>query len=549
MAKVMLVEDDNNLREIYEARLLAEGYTIASAKDGEEALVVAKAEKPDLIISDVMMPKISGFEMLDILRNTEGMKNTKVIMLTALGQADDRARADSLGADRYLVKSQVTLEDIVKAAHELLEPQIATTPSTAAAAAELANVTITPTPAIAVVAPPTEPSVTPTIQAPTLSANAAEPTDTVATPSTIATSLPASETATSSAPVVDIAVPTTNDTSAAPTPGPTVLPEQASTTLAAANDASTSSAAAPTVVAPSVTNLIVPNISATPDLTAVTPSENSSTEPTSSETVSDPVEPESPVVAPEPPEIASVSPTDKSVPAPEVSAEGIEASADAKVESNTSAEEQKTVESQIKDFIKNTSEPDASNSKESAPAVNLLTTIKPTSPPNANTDQVMSDAIDTLIASTEPKLSSDVTAVEVPPLASPDINTDAVTPKPEPLIEPQTPAPSNNEDSDNVTIAHKKMIKPLEATNDKPNLTELLAQEEAKNIINGNAPVIVGAPTSPDSNSQAPTPSESSQPVVAAAQPGNTFTPNYNGENVAVPETKNDGFDPNSIAL
>jgi DNA-binding response OmpR family regulator len=182
MAKVMLVEDDNNLREIYEARLLAEGYTIASAKDGEEALVVAKAEKPDLIISDVMMPKISGFEMLDILRNTEGMKNTKVIMLTALGQADDRARADSLGADRYLVKSQVTLEDIVKAAHELLEPQIATTPSTAAAAAELANVTITPTPAIAVVAPPTEPSVTPTIQAPTLSANAAEPTDTVATP-------------------------------------------------------------------------------------------------------------------------------------------------------------------------------------------------------------------------------------------------------------------------------------------------------------------------------------------------------------------------------
>ncbi len=120
MLKILLVEDDNNLREIYEARLQAEGYVIASAKDGEEALVVAKSEKPDLIISDVMMPKISGFEMLDILRNTPGLQDSKVIMLTALGQAEDQSRASHLGADRYLVKSQVTLEDIVKVAHELL---------------------------------------------------------------------------------------------------------------------------------------------------------------------------------------------------------------------------------------------------------------------------------------------------------------------------------------------------------------------------------------------------------------------------------------------
>lgn len=120
MAKVLLVEDDNNLREIYQARLMAEGYDIVSARDGEEALVVAKQEMPDLVISDVMMPKISGFEMLDILRNTEGLQHVKVIMLTALGQAEDQSRADSLGADRYLVKSQVTLEDIVNAASDLL---------------------------------------------------------------------------------------------------------------------------------------------------------------------------------------------------------------------------------------------------------------------------------------------------------------------------------------------------------------------------------------------------------------------------------------------
>ncbi|MCW1908226.1 MAG: response regulator, partial [Candidatus Saccharibacteria bacterium] len=117
----MLVEDDNNLREIYEARLLAEGYEIVSARDGEEALALAVKERPDLIIADVMMPKISGFDMLDILRSTPETKSTKVIMMTALSQAEDKARAAQLGADRYLVKSQVTLEDVAKVAREVLE--------------------------------------------------------------------------------------------------------------------------------------------------------------------------------------------------------------------------------------------------------------------------------------------------------------------------------------------------------------------------------------------------------------------------------------------
>ncbi len=120
MAKIMLVEDDNNLREIYEARLLAEGYEIVSARDGEEALALAVKEKPDLIISDIMMPKISGFDMLDILRSTPETKNTKVIMMTALSQSEDKQRAEKLGADKYLVKSQVTLEDVAKAAREVL---------------------------------------------------------------------------------------------------------------------------------------------------------------------------------------------------------------------------------------------------------------------------------------------------------------------------------------------------------------------------------------------------------------------------------------------
>jgi len=163
MAKLLLVEDDNNLREIYEARLQAEGYTIVTAKDGEEALVVAKAERPDLIISDIMMPKISGFEMLDILRNTDNLKTVPVIMLTALGQNDDQQRADKLGADRYLVKSQVTLEDIVRVAHELLAdlPAPETEPAAAPPPAAPAPVAVPPEPATPPPAPAPDPAPSP----------------------------------------------------------------------------------------------------------------------------------------------------------------------------------------------------------------------------------------------------------------------------------------------------------------------------------------------------------------------------------------------------
>jgi CheY-like chemotaxis protein len=120
MAKVLLVEDDNNLREIFEMRLQAEGYDTATASDGEEALASAIKEKPDLIIADVMMPKMSGFEMLENLRNSPDMAQTKVIMMTALGQAEDRARGEKLGVIKYLVKSQVTLEDFVRTVREVV---------------------------------------------------------------------------------------------------------------------------------------------------------------------------------------------------------------------------------------------------------------------------------------------------------------------------------------------------------------------------------------------------------------------------------------------
>lgn len=141
MTKILLVEDDKSLREIYGVRLLAEGYDIVSAGDGEEALAMAIKERPALILSDVMMPKISGFDMLDILRSATETKDIKVIIMTALSSEDQRARGEQLGADRYLVKSQVGIEDVVRTVHEVLgdvpgltpapQPQTAAQPAAA----------------------------------------------------------------------------------------------------------------------------------------------------------------------------------------------------------------------------------------------------------------------------------------------------------------------------------------------------------------------------------------------------------------------------------
>ena len=133
--KVMVVEDDAALREIYSIRITAEGYEVVSAGDGEEALAMAVREKPNLILSDVMMPKISGFDMLDILRSTPETAGIKVVMMTALSSDDQRQRGERLGADRYLVKSQVGIEDVVNTIHEVLGDKQVAAPAPAAAPA------------------------------------------------------------------------------------------------------------------------------------------------------------------------------------------------------------------------------------------------------------------------------------------------------------------------------------------------------------------------------------------------------------------------------
>lgn len=112
--KLLLVEDDDALAAVYVARLEAEGFSIQRVPNGEEALAKALEFRPDLILLDAMMPKVSGFDVLDILRNTPETTNIHIIMLTALSQESDLQRAKALGVDEYLVKSQVVIADVVE---------------------------------------------------------------------------------------------------------------------------------------------------------------------------------------------------------------------------------------------------------------------------------------------------------------------------------------------------------------------------------------------------------------------------------------------------
>lgn len=111
--KILLVEDDQGLGNVYQVRLAAEGFDVKWVQNGEDALKTALDYRPDLILLDVMMPKLNGFDVLDILRNTPETSQTKIIILTALSQPSDIERAKQLGASDYLVKSQAVITDVM----------------------------------------------------------------------------------------------------------------------------------------------------------------------------------------------------------------------------------------------------------------------------------------------------------------------------------------------------------------------------------------------------------------------------------------------------
>ncbi|QQS19380.1 response regulator [Candidatus Saccharibacteria bacterium] len=526
MAKLLLVEDDNNLREIYQARLSAEGYDIVTAQNGEEALSVAKQAHPDLIISDVMMPRISGFEMLDILRATPELANTKIIMLTALGQAEDQARANKLGADKYLVKSQVTLEDIVNSVRDLLSgttmvaPSTVSQPTATTASVQTSPVTADPTSAPTVATPSLVPAPEPSLPG-------FLPTPNFGSDGAIAAPAPAQNTA-------DPAITADN----------TTTQTNSGFVTATVSDPDPLSFAQPATPAPQTAESVLPEI-----MTHSGPVLGASNN-TATDTTSDIPNPTVPSVttsgteeAPTVPQVAIPSTDDQTA--------------------QTLAAEEATVASQIAAFANTIP-------TESSAAVAPFPETPHTLANEAN-ERTLTAAVDDLAAAVnqppEPSLppSQKIVPGEEPPIVTETDNTTpippesiavTVTPEPtdtaattpsvvtptpattqnpvspdqaQPIVVSNQPAPPQappEPENSQVNVAGKKVIRPINNITQGPNLSELLAKEAEKeqasvgfsNAVVGDESQQISAPTAPAAPA-APPAGPTSAPTQTAIDP------------------------------
>lgn len=118
--KILIVEDEATLQKALSEYLVLEGFAVVNALDGEQGAQMAKKEKPDLILLDIILPKKDGYEVMDELKAGEETKNIPIILLTNLGGAEDVEKAFSKGATTYLVKADYKLEDVVKKIRETL---------------------------------------------------------------------------------------------------------------------------------------------------------------------------------------------------------------------------------------------------------------------------------------------------------------------------------------------------------------------------------------------------------------------------------------------
>jgi DNA-binding response OmpR family regulator len=111
--KILIVEDDKFLRELMVRKLKMENYTVVEAEDGEDGLKKMKEEKPNLVLLDLILPEMDGFEVLEQKRKDDDIKNIPVIILSNLGQKEEIDRGLQLGAVDYLVKAQFSPSEII----------------------------------------------------------------------------------------------------------------------------------------------------------------------------------------------------------------------------------------------------------------------------------------------------------------------------------------------------------------------------------------------------------------------------------------------------
>src|SRR5690606_35071538 len=126
--KILIVEDDLFIRELYERQLSLAGYDVASAADGPEGLTKINQKVPNLLLLDIMLPKMNGLDLLKAIKAQDQTKNVPVILLTNLGQDSVIKEGFNLGADGYLIKSAYTPDQIIEEIKKFLT-QTSKTPS------------------------------------------------------------------------------------------------------------------------------------------------------------------------------------------------------------------------------------------------------------------------------------------------------------------------------------------------------------------------------------------------------------------------------------
>lgn len=111
---ILIIEDDHFLSSILKSRLEKDGFTVLQAFDGDEGLVLLKTARPDVILLDIIMPKVSGFEVLEALSSDPELSRIPIVIASNLGQDSDIEKARTLGARDYYVKVRTSLEDLAK---------------------------------------------------------------------------------------------------------------------------------------------------------------------------------------------------------------------------------------------------------------------------------------------------------------------------------------------------------------------------------------------------------------------------------------------------
>jgi len=119
--KILIIEDDFFIRELYQRQLQKENYEVAVATDGAEGLVQVASQKPDLILLDIMLPRLNGLDLLRTLKSKPETANIPVILLTNLGQESVIKEGFTLGADGYLIKSAYTPSQIIEEVKKFME--------------------------------------------------------------------------------------------------------------------------------------------------------------------------------------------------------------------------------------------------------------------------------------------------------------------------------------------------------------------------------------------------------------------------------------------